>query len=554
MSRSRPTHLFLTIGGLLLFLCVLFLLTHQSPGPAPTRSTAKASEPAQLSIDSLENSTDLAVTPPETDDKSDQEAIVAALAQKLATRLTHPATRANEAVLIFKNADGYRRFLARATQSGVIIAGQIDALNIARVRVRAYDAFAAELVARAADYGGVSANTFVQIPPPPEERVTSRQFAVGNTLLATLGIPAGTDTATWGRGVTLAVLDGGTGPDPTLGARLRYVDIGLGYAGTGVAGLHGTAVAALAAGSAPDAPGIAPAASVISIRVVNTDDKSDVFTVTQGIVAAVDAGAQIINLSLGGYSTSEALTRAITYANERGAVIVAAAGNDGAGRLTWPAADPRVISVGATDAAGRQTDFSNSGAQLHLTAPGVAIQTAGLNNERTLFSGTSASAPIVTGAIAALMSQTPGLTAAQAVTILQTYSDDGGAAGADPDYGHGTLDLGWAMARADRTRTDTAVSGHHYNLETASLEVVLQNRGALPASQLTLTIDLNGKTSTYAIAALEAGRSVTVPLPIDAATAAGPITLSTRLDNPQGIIDVVPANNTRASLIDLAGR
>jgi hypothetical protein len=123
------------------------------------------------------------------------------------------------------------------------------------------------------------------------------------------------------------------------------------------------------------------------------------------------------------------------------------------------------------------------------------------------------------------MSQTPGLTGAQAVRILQTYSADGGAAGADPNYGHGTLDLGWALARNDPTRLDTAVSGHHYNSETASLEVVVQNRGALPAPQLTLRVELNGQISAHALPTIAPGGSATVPLPIDATTAAGPITL-----------------------------
>jgi hypothetical protein len=483
-----------------------------------------------------------------------QAEFVVALAEKLASRLNHPSTRAHEAVLIFKTADGYRRFLARAAEAGVIVVAQIDPLNIVRIRVRAYDRFAAELVARASDYGGVSANPFIQFPPPPDPRVASPLIAIGDTLLTTLGVPPGTDTAAWGRGVTVAILDGGAVPDPSLGARLRYLDIGQGYAGTGQSGLHGTAVAALAAGSSAEAPGIAPAADVISIRVVDTDDKSDVFTITRAIVAAVDAGAQVINLSLGGYSTSEALNRAIAYASDHGAVLVAAAGNDGASRLTWPAADPRVVSVGATDATGRQAGFSNSGEHLHLTAPGVGILTAGLNNDRGPFSGTSASAPVVTGAIAALMSQTPGLTPLQAVEILQTYSADGGSAGADPHYGHGTLDLGWALERSNRGRTDTAVSSHHYNPDTASLEIVLQNRSLQSATTLTLAVELNGRASTHTIPLLEPGRSATIPLPIDAATAAGPITLRTRLDNPPGVTDAVPANNTRDSLIDLAGR
>lgn len=552
MSRPR-SHFPLFTGGVLLFILVaLFFFTHR---PAPlSPSAVTINDPAGSSLANASTRETTADTPPADANLALDSATTALLSQKLSARLTRPDTRAHEAVLLFKNADGLQRFLARAAESGVIILGRIDPLHILRVRVRAYDTFAADLLARAADYGGISANTFVTIPPPPDARLTGPQYAVGNRLLATLGVPAGTDTSAWGRGITIAVLDGGALPDPTLGARLRYLDIGLGYAGTGQSAEHGTAVASLAAGSSPDAPGLAPAATVLSIRVMDTDDRSDVFTVTRAVVAAVDAGAQLVNLSLGGYATSEALNRALAYAAERNVLIIAAAGNDAAGRLVWPAADPRVISVGATDAAGRLAAFSNSGPQLHLTAPGVGLQSAALGNQRSLFSGTSAAAPVVTGALAALLSQTPGLTPAQAVEILRAHSDDGGPAGPDPHYGRGTLNLGWALARADTARTDTAVSSHHYNAATASLEVIVQNRGARPAVNLTLAVDLNDRASTVAIPSLLPGQSVAVPLTLDPASVAAPITLRTRLDNPAGINDAVPANNTRSSLLDLSGR
>jgi hypothetical protein len=548
MSRPRPNTLIFA-GALLCLLIALFFLTHRfgvppAPALASTPSPAAKNEPWPDLRDEVATPSSVPFSAADT----------AALSQKLFTRLTRPDTRANEAILIFKNAEGYQRFLARAARTGVILAGRIDALDIARVRVRAYDTFAADLLARAADYGGISANTFISIPPPPAARLTGPQYAVGDQLFATLGVTPGTDTSAWGRGVTIAVLDGGALPDPTLGARLRYLDIGLGYAGTGAAGLHGTAVASLAAGSSADAPGLAPAATVLSIRVMDTDDKGDIFTVVQGIVAAVDAGARLINLSLGGYSTSEALNRALAYAAARDVLVIAAAGNDAAGRLVFPAADPRVISVGATDAAGRQAAFSNAGPQLRLTAPGVGLQAAAPGNRRVPFSGTSAAAPVVTGALAALLSQSPGLTPAQAVALLQTHSDDGGAAGPDPHYGHGTLNLGWTLARADPARTDTAVSSHHYNVETGILEVVVQNRSARPAVNLALAITLNDRPASVVIPALAPGQSLAIPVPLDAATAAAPITLRTRLDNPAGVTDAVPANNTRASLLDLSGR
>lgn len=557
MSRPRPNAFLLLAGALLLVLVVLFFITHRplEPLPDPSSDTSGAPIPtADASAESSDTDIPAASSDSSSGDNLAFASTAAALSEKLSARFTRPDTRAHEAVLIFKNDDGYRRFLARAAQVGVIVAGQIDALHVARVRVRAYDTFAADLLARAADYGGVSANTYVTMPPPPAAASTSPQYAVGNALLATLGVPAGTDTSSWGRGVVIAVLDGGASPDPALGARLRYLDIGLGYAGTGASGLHGTAVASVAAGSAVDAPGLAPSATVISIRVIDTDDKADIFTVTQGIVAAVDAGARLVNLSLGGYSTSEALSRAIAYAADHGALVVAAAGNDGAGRLVWPAADPRVVSVAATDANGRLASFSNAGPSLVLAAPGVGVQAAGLAGERRLFSGTSAAAPVVTGALAVLLSLDPALTPAAALGLLTTHADDGGAAGPDALYGNGVVNLGWTLARADATRVDTAVSSHHYDAEAAALDVVLQNRSARTVSNLLLTISINDHVSTRAIPSLAPGQSLAVPVPVDAATAAAPITLRTRLDNPEGVIDAVPANNTRASLIDLSVR
>ena len=548
MSRSRPHSLLLIAGGLLLILLTLFFLTHRpASAPAPSVATPPADEtpPLRRTL-SAPSSAD-----PDTGNLAQAAATVADLSLKLSTRLNHASVRPGEAVLLFKTAEGYQRFLARAAVTGVTVDGRIDALNLVRVRIRAYDTFAAELVARAADYGGVSANAFVEMPPAPPERPAALQLPVGNTLLATLGVAPGTDTSAWGRGVTIAILDGGALPDPTFGARLRYQDIGLGYAGTGAAGLHGTAVASLAAGSSPDAPGVAPAATLLSIRVINTDGKSDLFTVVQGIVAAVDAGAQIINLSLGGYSSSAALDRAVTYASERGSVIVAAAGNDGATRLVWPAAEPRVVSVGATDAAGRQAAFSNSGLQLALTAPGVGLQAAGLANERVLFSGTSASAPVVSGALATLLSQSPGLTPAQAAEILKTHADDAGPAGADPDYGGGVLNLGWVLTRDNPARHDTAVSSHHYNPATGSLDVVIQNRGSSPAARLVLVATVDNQTTHHPLPELPAGHSATFPVPVPPGSV---LTIRTLLENPPGVTDAVPANNTRASRLDLSGR
>jgi hypothetical protein len=273
------------------------------------------------------------------------------------------------------------------------------------------------------------------------------------------------------------------------------------------------------------------------------------FTVSQAIIAAVDAGAQVVNISLGGYQESGTLTRAIDYAASHNVAIVASAGNDQAAQLTWPAADPRVISVGAVDALGQQVMFSNAGPQLALTAPGYGVQTAWSGGARVLMDGTSASAPIVTGAIAALMSQNSGMSATQAAALLEQYASDGGPAGIDPDYGNGVLNLGWAMARDDFTRVDTAVSSHYYDAAAGVMDFVVQNRSARSVTGMTLAIDTGGATRNASVPMLAPGATQVVALPVDAGTLAreGTMVFRTQLINPSGTTDAVPANNTKTS-------
>ena len=470
--------------------------------------------------------------------------------------LTRADTRAREGLLTFKDVAAYRRFLARAQRSGLTILGQLDALRTVRVRYDAFSALRSDLLQNAADYTGVSANYVMTIPgpPPKDPRADVAAVPFGNRALDYLGVdPAAPTRATWGQGVTIAVLDTGIAPDATFGAnRLRSLDIGLGTAaGTGGEDGHGTAVASLAAGAAPDAPGVAPAATLLSIRVTDAAGTSDLFTVAQAILAATDAGAKIINVSLGGYATSGALEAAIAYAGDHGSVIVAAAGNDQAAQLAWPAADARVVSVGAVDAAEQQVAFSNAGPQLQITAPGYGAQTAWLDGQRAIVDGTSVSAPFVAGAIAAVLSQNPALTPQQAWQVLQQTASNAGAPGDNPDYGHGILNLGWAMNRNDLTRIDTAVSNYYYDAANHQMDIVLQNRSALAVTGLTLALDAAGAGSTQPIPPLAAGATYVVKVPVDPAAlaAAGSMKFVTQLINPAGLIDAVPANNRRSSVL-----
>lgn len=529
-------------------LCAVLVLwwSNRDRADAETRRTARAAQPGS-------NATPAPAT-------TALDPVTRSLLAALPTLLTRSGTRAKEALLAFKDDATYRRFLARAQKSGLTLLGQLDALRTVRVRYDKFSALQTDLLDHAVDYGAVSANYLMTIPGPPakEDRANVDAVPFGNRALEFLGVdPVAAARATWGLGVTIAVLDTGITPDTTFGqGRLRSLDIGLGtLAGSGSEDGHGTAVAALAAGDAPDAPGVAPSANLLSIRVTDATGSSDLFTVAQAIVTAVDAGAKILNISLGGHATSPTLDAAIGYATAHGAVIVAAAGNDQAAQLAWPAADPRVISVGAIDAVGQQVSFSNSGAHLSLTAPGYGVQTAWLDGQRVTVDGTSVSSPLVAGALAAVMSQHPSLTAPQAWQVLQRTATDAGPPGADPDFGHGILNLGWAMSASDPARVDTAISSHYYDAAGHQMDFVVQNRGAQPVAGLALTLDANGATGTSVIPLLAAGESFVVKVPISSATlaTAGTMKFTTQLVNPPGLIDQVPTNNRKTSVLTAPG-
>jgi hypothetical protein len=547
--RPRPSYVLPLAGGCIAVLFFLLWLVGRDrvkggvmPVPTPTSPAANG----RPTVASAKATAARTAVPVERSDPPGQPIL-----KSLQRLLDRPGARPHEALLTFANAEAYRRFFARARESGLTVLAQLDALLTVRVRYDSLAGLQADLLANAADFSEVGANFFINIPQTPakEDRAAVNLAPLGDRLRLFLGVTG--DCSQWGRGVTIAVLDSGVAPDNTFGqGRVQSLDLGLGInPGTGAEDGHGTAVAALAAGRSPDAPGVAPAASILSIRITDASAQSDVFTLSEAIVAAVDAGAQIVNISLGGYETDNLLTNAIGYASQRGVVIVASAGNDQAAQLTWPAADPRVVSVGAVDALEQQATFSNSGAQLQITAPGYGVQTAWLDGQRVYFDGTSASAPIVAGAIAAMMSTNPGMNATQAWQVLQQDASDGGAPGPDADYGNGVLNLGWAMARNDPAHTDTAISSHYYDSATGQMEFVVQNRSGQSVSGLVLKVDAGGATSDYSIPLLVPGAVSVVKLPVDQTqlTTTGGIVFRTQLVNPPGMVDQVPGNNRRTS-------
>ncbi len=198
---------------------------------------------------------------------------------------------------------------------------------------------------------------------------------------------------------------------------------------------HGTAVASVSAL-------VAPASEILSIRVLDAEGLGDSYTVAQGIVTAVGRGASVINLSIGSYTESAVLSEAVAYAVNQGVAVIAAAGNDGSNAPSYPAAYEGVVGVSALDAEGQIANFANYGDAVDLAAPGVEVVAAWEQSALITMSGTSAAAPFVTGAVAALLSTGQAANGVEAVSLLENHALDLGIEGVDANFGYGALQLG----------------------------------------------------------------------------------------------------------------
>lgn len=255
---------------------------------------------------------------------------------------------------------------------------------------------------------------------------------------------------TRGAGVTVAVVDTGVdGQQPFLrGAVLPGIDVinGSGAADTDCDG-HGTFVAGLIAGRQRTGfgfAGVAPGATILPVRQANSTSDGTAHTLAAGIVAAVNAHAQVINVSIVTAAPTQELTDAVKYAVAHDVVIVAAAGNDysSGNAVQYPAALPGVLAVGAVDASGKRASFSETGPDIGVVAPGVNLlgpvaRTSGLV---TVAGGTSFAAPFVAGVAALIRSYHPALTAAQVINRIEATADHPAGSLPDPGLGWGEVD------------------------------------------------------------------------------------------------------------------
>jgi hypothetical protein len=205
---------------------------------------------------------------------------------------------------------------------------------------------------------------------------------------------------------------------------------------------HGTQMAGIIAGEGQNGTGITGVnwnGRVMPVKVLDASGVGTVADVAEGLIYATEHGAQVINMSFGGYGYSEMLNDAIQYAHQRNVVLVAGAGNDNTDSPAYPAAYPNVLAVTATGPEDQKWPGANFGNHVSLAAPGIGILTTASNGGYLFGTGTSHAAAMVSGVAALLKAKDAGYSNAQIEKLLQANADDLGAKGRDATFGAGRV-------------------------------------------------------------------------------------------------------------------
>ncbi|MEZ4237508.1 MAG: S8 family serine peptidase [Myxococcota bacterium] len=277
--------------------------------------------------------------------------------------------------------------------------------------------------------------------------------------LRAMGAPEGWAETARGRGVIVAVVDTGIAKVEDLqGTKiLPGASFVPGTTDATDDQGHGTHVAGTIAQTTNNGigvAGVAPEATLMPVKVLSSMGFGSSAWIASGIDYAVDEGADVINLSLGG-GYSAIIHNAIKKAKQHGVIVVAAAGNSGRRGVGYPGALEEAIGVSATGPDGSMAPYSSYGEGVDIAAPGGDKRKAGGGvlqdtidgkggHHYVEYQGTSMATPHVAGAAAILLSQGMAPETVERV-LLQTAKGDGQW---NEKFGHGQLDLGAALSKA----------------------------------------------------------------------------------------------------------
>lgn len=288
------------------------------------------------------------------------------------------------------------------------------------------------------EYGGP------EVGIPPDTVASDMSFAMAPTLWH---LPANTWSGIWGHtqgaGVVCAVLDTGMNDHADLPTPLETRSFIRGESWRDGNG-HGTHCAGTVLGR--NGIGVAPAADLMVGKVLSNGGSGGSDGIAAGIRWAADEGADVISMSLGGGGAYEPTRQAIIYAESKGAVVVAAAGNagfNGRNTIGYPGRFLESLCVGAIQENGRIANFSSGGREVDVATPGQNIISASYRGGYTSMSGTSMATPFFAGLCCLIIEQQRREGHAQLSGVdawrkfLAQWCEDAGDPGKDVRFGYG---------------------------------------------------------------------------------------------------------------------
>lgn len=223
-------------------------------------------------------------------------------------------------------------------------------------------------------------------------------------------------------------------------------------------GTHVSGVIGAIADNGIGVAGLAPKCKIMPIKVLSAKGDGNDSDIAEGIVWAIDHGAKVINLSLGGGGAGRTLENAMLYAYNSNVLVIAAMGNNGANVKNYPAAYKNVVAVGASDVKNRIAPFSNYGDWISVTAPGLKIYSTfptykvelsryNLSTSYAILSGTSMSVPYVSALAALILSKNKNLSRAEVRKKIEQNTIDIDKKGFDESSGFGLIDASKSLIK-----------------------------------------------------------------------------------------------------------
>jgi subtilisin family serine protease len=358
-----------------------------------------------------------------------------------------PADKPGELIVKLRKGVPSARGRALIKSQGGSPAGEIPQLRLQRLRVPEKARLALQQnMSRFHEVEWVEPNALLPPAMVPNDPEYPQSWH-----LPAIAAPDAWDLTTGTPAIVVAILDSGVDPGhPDLAAKLvpghNFYD---GNADTSDVFGHGTKVAGAAAAATGNGLGVASIGwqtSIMPIRVTGTDGWASAWAIAQGLTHAVDHGARVMNLSFGGLGGSSTVVNAAEYVAANGGVVVVSSGNCGCVEAIPPS--EALLTVGATDQNDALISGSSRGDHVDLTAPGAAIPTTVRGGGYSSGTGTSYSAPVVSGLIALMLAADSALTAPEVEDLLASTALDLGSPGWDPSFGKGRVDAYEAVLAA----------------------------------------------------------------------------------------------------------